>query len=169
MAIYLSVFAALVIILQLFDLEFFGYYNTRLNHLLLNWNDTPGIAFRMVFESYPVIRYSLLWLALLLLFIYLLTRLNRWIGQGRNGFSFKSWIILYPVVIVLVFLAIRGRVNLKAPINRGLAYFSEHDFANQMALNPVFTFVRDALLDRGGERKRKPSAQRWIVKPRTRG
>ncbi len=48
-------------------------------------------------------------------------------------------------------LGIRGRIEEKAPLNWGQAYFSDYAFANLLALNPVFTFGRDLLYDSGSK------------------
>ncbi|NIS38165.1 hypothetical protein GWN91_03100, partial [Candidatus Saccharibacteria bacterium] len=40
----------------------------------------------------------------------------------------------------LIFLAIRGRISAKSPIRWGTAFFSNYAFANQLGLNPLYTF-----------------------------
>ena len=146
--IYLSVMAIASIIICVVDFEFFGYYNSRLNHLILSWNDTPTLALKMALESFPVVRHLLVVVILGSIFVYLLSRWMKSMVVISGRINLSTWLITYPLVLLLTFLAIRGRVNFKAPLNRGVAYFSTYDFANQLALNCCYTFMRDAVLDK---------------------
>ena len=50
--------------------------------------------------------------------------------------------ILFSILfLLLMFLGIRGRVEIKSPIRIGTAYFCNNSFLNQAGLNPVFTFI----------------------------
>jgi phosphoglycerol transferase MdoB-like AlkP superfamily enzyme len=53
--------------------------------------------------------------------------------------------ITYVLFILLALLGIRGRVAIKSPIRWGTAFFSQYNFANQVGLNPVYTFMRSWL------------------------
>jgi hypothetical protein len=51
-------------------------------------------------------------------------------------------IFLSILVLSLMFLGIRGRIQKKSPIRIGTAYFSDNSFLNKLGLNPVFTLMR---------------------------
>ncbi len=151
--VYVSMLAAVAFFLNIVDLEFFGWFNTRLNHIAFDWSDTPGISLAIVWETVPVPLYLLLWVLVTVLFIWVITRINRkFAASPVREPNWRLWAI-YPLALGLTFLAIRGRVAKKSPINWSVAYFSPYYFANQLALNSVFTFVRDAVLDRNAHRR----------------
>ena len=51
----------------------------------------------------------------------------------------------FLVLFALMFIGIRGRFAMKSPIRWGTAFFSPYNFANQLGLNPVYTFMRSWL------------------------
>jgi phosphoglycerol transferase MdoB-like AlkP superfamily enzyme len=52
---------------------------------------------------------------------------------------------VYLAFLFITFLAIRGRLARKSPIRWGTAFTSEHNFTNQLGLNPVFTFLQSGI------------------------
>lgn len=150
--IYFSIMASIAFLMNMMDLEFFGLFNSRLNHLLIAWIDTPKIVFQMLVEMVFFIPYLLVWLALTAVTYLALNRLsNSMFRRVRDVPRLQQWII-YPLTLLLIFGAIRGRVSIKAPLTWGVAYFSPYHFANQLALNSCFTFMRD-MLDRQKQRE----------------
>jgi len=159
-SIYLVIMGAIAFLMNLIDLEFLGQFNTRLNHLALEWIDTPGFVLGMMVEWFGVIPVLIGWALLIALFAYTLRYFTRRIFheisltspskskiQNSKRFSYLQFAIIYPLILGLTFLAIRGRVAVKAPLTWGVAYFSNYNFANQLALNSCFTFVRDAVIE----------------------
>lgn len=134
-------------LLHLVDLEFFSFFNTRLNGSVLLWSDTPGDVLWMVWDSYPVVWYLILYAVISAAFILLLRLFWRYVA-AHHRFA-PVWVhLLWESTVVLIFVVgIAGRVYEVAPFRWGLAYFSEYDLANQLAINPVHTFVRDVFYD----------------------
>jgi len=146
--IYLIIMAAVAFLMELIDFEFFGQFNTRLNHLLIEWMDTPVMVLKMIWEMFSVIPALLAWLGLTVLFGVTLRWITRKIyDRPQIELSIMQFAVIYPLVLGLVFLGIRGRVAIKAPLTWGVACFSPYNFANQLALNSCFTFVQDALVE----------------------
>ena len=143
----LIIATAAVFATHLIDLEFFAFFNQRLNGMALSWQDTPGMMFSLVWESYPMVAYLLLYSAMLTLFILALWRLQDRIIVRPARSPILVNLAWAPVMVVLALLAGRGRLADMSPIRTGVAYFSEYDFANRMALNPAYTFWRDAIYD----------------------
>ncbi len=143
--IILSLCAAGAFSLHLADIEFFDFFNVRLNGIAGQWDDTPGMMIQMVWETYPVIGYLILYAVVLAAFIWVVRRLQRWLF--RSFFISPFWVhLLYLLpLMVILFGGARGRITDKTVIRWGVAYFSEHEFANQLALNPVYTFLHDAV------------------------
>lgn len=137
------------------DLPYFLQYNSRITFAILNWTDTPGIMLKIVFQdirNYPYLFLFLLTAALFyngLLRIRKVTLVNEEIYAGKKA----TRIIFYTVATLLLFIGIRGRIGEKSPIRWGTAFFSQHAFANQLGLNPVYTFGRSWLDSRKPESK----------------
>ena len=145
--ILISLFAAVVFFLHLVDIEFFKFFNTRLNGSVLLWSDTPGDVVSMIWAWYPVIWYLLLYLVVLGLFILAETRLMRKTVEFTGQIRWWVTLVYVPVVLLIFALGATGRIYQTAPMRWGLAYFSEYDFANQLTLNPVYIFARDVFYD----------------------
>ncbi|RKX29643.1 MAG: hypothetical protein DRP47_01290 [Candidatus Zixiibacteriota bacterium] len=150
-SVFLFLATAITFFIHLCDIEFFKFFNSRLNGSALQWSDTPGFMFSMIWQTYPVVWYLLLYFFLLILFVFLSVRILRFITSwGRYS---SIWVNLFWIPFTIAFFAVlaRGRIEEKAPLTWGLAYFSKYDFANQLALNPTFTFLRDAIYDVGSK------------------
>jgi phosphoglycerol transferase MdoB-like AlkP superfamily enzyme len=139
--------AVVIFCCHLVDLEFFAFFNARLNGMALSWQDTPNMMFSMIWEMYPVGWYVLLLAVAVALFVWVMIRLQRRLVAARPPSPLWVDLLWLPVIVALLFVGARGRLATKSPIRTGVAFFSEHDFANQLALNPAFTFWRDAIYD----------------------
>jgi len=63
----------------------------------------------------------------------------------------RWWVSLMIVLLAgLAIIPMRGGVQL-APINQSSVYFSENNYANQAALNPVWNFIHSVKLERKSE------------------
>lgn len=136
----IALFAAII------DMEFYGQFNSRLNHIVFGWSDTPLMSLKIVWETSPIIPYMILWVGLCTLFGFLLIRLERLLKTSSKEPLWRSGVI-YLVVLALTVMMVRGRLSEKTPINWSVAYFSSYNFANQLALNSAYTFVQDAIID----------------------
>ncbi len=147
----LFISTSIVFFIHLCDIEFYKFFNSRLNGMALQWTEDPGFMFSMIWETYNVIFYFILYFAVLGLFVWLVSKVvNR---LKRNHSESPIWVnlIYLPFVIILLVIGGRGRIEEKAPLTWGTAYFSEYHTANQLALNPTFTFLRDAVYDAGSK------------------
>ncbi|MDH4157919.1 MAG: sulfatase-like hydrolase/transferase [candidate division Zixibacteria bacterium] len=142
-----AVMAAAVFFLHLADIEFFDFFNVRLNGMALQWEDTPGMMLSMIWETYPVIRYLVLYAVVLAAFVLAMRRLQRKVLDSREISPFWVNLFFLPVILLVFFVGARGRIEEKTPLRWGIAYFSEYDFANQLALNPTYTFLHDAVYE----------------------
>ncbi|MBU8933721.1 MAG: sulfatase-like hydrolase/transferase [candidate division Zixibacteria bacterium] len=148
---FLITVSAITFFIHLVDIEFFLFFNSRLNGSVLQWSDTPGFMFSMVWQTYPVVWYLVLYSVLLSLFIAAVHKLLRWVTAWDSRTTILVNLLWIPVTFVVLGVLARGRIEEKAPLTWGLAYFSEYDVANQLALNPTFTFLRDAVYDVGSK------------------
>ncbi len=145
---YLLVFlSAFLFFTHLVDIEFTRHFHTRLNDFLLQKDKITADGSSLIW--FPAKTAALTVIYLLILYLYI--RLVRYyvkkilIDQPRS----PRWINLacLPLLIIVFGLGARGRLA-EEPMRWGMAYFSKYDFANLAALNPVYTFILDAVYDR---------------------
>ncbi len=152
---FITVIAAVTFFIHVSDIEFFKFFNSRLNGVALQWIESPDFMLSMIWQTYPVITYLLLYGVILFVFLWIV----RWIMRNiiNNTKPTAIWLnMLYlPFVLTIFLLGARGRIEEKAPLTWGLAFFSKYDAANQLALNPTFTFLRDAVYDAGSKKETK--------------
>lgn len=138
----------MVFFLSMVDIEYFGAMGTRLSHWALAYLDQPGMMWYTMSSGYPITLYLLLWAVITSVFALLVIRSSgRLLGKKhkeRGGIRAAYFILC----LALLFLGARGRWQL-APIDWGLAYFSPHAFANQLALNGVYTLGKSYWDDYG--------------------
>ena len=152
----------IVCFLSLVDIEYFGEMGTRLSHWALEYLDQPGMVWYTMKSGYPLTFYLLLWGAITCVFALLVIIAGRKLlgkSRGENPGARAGYFVL---CLALLFLGARGRWEL-APLDWGLAYFSPHGFANQLALNGVYTLGKSYWDDH--LETREQSAQRFHFYP----
>ena len=143
----LGIITGIVFLFHLIDIEFFSYFNSRLNGSALLWSDTPLASLSMIWDTYPVIRYLLLYAVILTIFVLLVQWLTSRIASGLGKSPFWVNLLYLPLIVGIFTVGIIGRLYEVAPMRWGLAYFSQYDLANQLSLNPTETFMRDIFYD----------------------
>jgi len=146
----LSIVAAGLFFVHLADIEFFRFFNVRLNGTAHLWQDSPGVMFPMIWEMFPVVRYLLLYGIMLAIFLYIAKYLRRRLIERRHPQALAVEAVYAVVLLAVCVLAMRGRIEEKSPLRWGVAYFSTYAYANQLALSPAFTYFHDLVFDAGG-------------------
>jgi len=141
----LTILVGVTFFVHLADIEFFKYFNVRLNGVATQWGDTPEIMLSLIWNTYPVIRYFILYTVVLAAFVFVIRWLQKKFLNRREYSPFWINLIFLPAVLLIFFIGARGRIEKLTTLRWGIAYFSEYDFANQLALNPNYTFMYDAL------------------------
>lgn len=144
---FVSLLFILMFLLCSADIPWFSHNFSRLNVAVLNWTQTPGQMFRLVFSETGFLAYFILFLIVSGLFLILNIFLYRRILEPENNYpkhKTKNSRFFDIILIVMVFgLLISGmRGNIKAPLKRIDACISGNPVINQIGLNPVFTFVK---------------------------
>lgn len=137
----------LVIFSGLAEIEFYRELEMRFNTLVFEYMSHPKIVAGMVWEGYPIFRYLLVWALLFVLFSYGVRWLSRKVGlQSRDPGSTGLLIRIVTAVVFIAVMIIGARGGLtNSPLRWGDAFFSEDAFANNLALNGVYTLGRSAL------------------------
>lgn len=137
---------AVLILFYIFDGGYYAYLNERLNAAILVFVDDAQASRDMVWQSYPVVWITLVWLALTAaltaLTHWLLKKAakypgwsampSRWLGFGRG----LAWTV---ALFVLVAAGLMGRFS-QYPLRWSDAQFSAAPFASALPMNPVLFF-----------------------------
>lgn len=133
------------------NIPYFKYFFANITSVVFNWVEDLGFAVSMVVQDFSMLIYVFLFMLVYGFFVYLLLKVYRKIISSDKiayGSYLKFYLIrtgLFIFFTLVLFLAIRGRVEEKSPIRIGTAYFSEYSFANQLGLNPTFTLLVSAI------------------------
>ncbi len=134
------------------DIPYYNHFLTRITVSVLAWKNDPMFMFKIAFADVYNYPFLLLFALLSLVFIKTIVRFRRrFLFQysheitGKVIISKTKNIVFSILAMGVLFLGIRGRLESKSPIQWGTAYFSNYQFANELGLNPVFTFMRSYL------------------------
>ncbi len=144
----LAVIVGGVILSGLAEIEFYRELEFRFNTIVFEYLGHPRIVAGMIWEGYPVFTYLGLWTLLFALFLLGYRLLYRRILQPTlpaGGLPEKLVRTMgATVMLTLMIFASRGGFT-HEPLRWGDAFFSEEPFANNLALNGVFTLGRSVI------------------------
>ncbi|WP_285275929.1 LTA synthase family protein [Halopseudomonas bauzanensis] len=137
---------AVVLLMYFIDFGHYAYLGVRLNASALKFLGDVQISQQMLWESYPVVWITLGWLALLVLSVFALFRLER-ITFDRQVRPISLWARIWgsAAMVVVVFFVLIGRtsnVNLEnpVPLRWNDAFFAGDSQLGALGLNPVLFF-----------------------------
>jgi hypothetical protein len=130
------------------DLPWFAHQQTRLTTASMQWTNTPAIMLGIVFQDAGNYPYIALFLLLLPAFYFLLRKARKLAFRSRQSTGLIYRASVFLIAGGLIFIGMRGRLSLKSPVRWGSAFISEYNYANQLGLNPVYTFIQSWLDDR---------------------
>ncbi len=122
------------------DIRFYEYFNIRLNFMAYEYTGGEGLNNKFVNADRLFIEYISIWIVTSILFIILHSKVL--IKRVANKYSYKNRIIWLLCFLLLFAGGIRGRISL-APMDWGIAYFSDNHTLNQSALNGIYTLFRN--------------------------
>ena len=123
------------------ELDFYHEFHNRLNSIAFHYlqEDTATVS-SMIWNGFPVVRYLLLWLVIVAIYVYVL----KFISKLTTPDVVKTTPFLIRIsttVLILVLLVIGARgatIRSGPPLRWGDAFHSTHLFANHLALNLIF-------------------------------
>ena len=123
------------------EVEFYKEFQMRLGPLAYEYFSTKAehnaIVFGMVWHGYPVVRWTLVCLAVWAVFVWVL---RRQFQPRSNPPGLVGRVIATLVLTGLTVILIRGGFQ-HTPIRWGNAYFSPSTYANQMAGNGLWSLM----------------------------
>lgn len=137
---FTRLFGLLLIIVYTFDFAHFAYLRQRLNASVLSYAEDTAISASMVWQSYPVIRILLGWVAAFLFIFYATRLIYRLVETYPATAARKNLVITYLACFLVFAVAIFGRIS-KFPLRWSDAYRLNSDYKASLALNPFQSFV----------------------------
>ena len=136
------------------DIPYFAQFNSRLTTSALLWTDNPKFVVGMIAGDISYWGYIFPFLIASIVFSFLVRRFRiNTALQKSDSINYFNRILFFVFTGGLLVLGMRGRIAEKSPIRVGTAFFSDNTFANQFALNPVFSFFSSLQEDMRPENK----------------
>ena len=118
------------------DTSLYPFWGFKLDSSCLQFLSTPGDAFASVTAGYLLLRLAGL-AGLAVLMGYLLTRPRLHFAESRHRIlSTLFFVAMMPLLVI----GIRGGLD-ESTTNVGQVYYSQQQFLNHSAVNPVFSFL----------------------------
>lgn len=123
------------------DIPYFDYFYSRFSIAAFQWMETPDVVFKMVIQE-PKYWGSLIpFMIVVYLFYKISKRFYEPIYDNLAPKS-KSKTLVSFLILIMIFLGIRGSLSPISPIRISTAYFCDNSFLNKLGLNPNFTLLR---------------------------
>lgn len=136
----------LIVILTAFllgDTNLYSYWGKHMDSEAIEFLKTPAIVMASM-RWYEILVFSLVLIIFSYAFIFIYKKLvATQKSTVKKPFKASTWFIQIGIVLfagALMILPIRGSFGV-APINTGVAYFSQHRFANHAAINPLWNLA----------------------------
>ena len=133
------------------DTSLYEFWQFKLDASCLQYLETPSEAMASVTKSYLLIRLFLVIVtAVAIYYIFTSISYKRLSESSYRNHTPKSFIyrkmgesVVYLLFIPIMVIGIRGGIG-ESTTNIGQVYFSENQFLNHSAVNPVFSFLYSA-------------------------
>jgi len=139
---YMLIVFGLLFLLLLADIRFYAYFDSHLNFLAVEYLGEGSMMTDLVRTDPELFPMLFTWLVLVSLFGMLVFLVFKRLLKVPHYRSLPNHLIYSLVLLALAGLGVRGRLSL-APMDWGVAYFSQNRFLNQLALNGVYTLGRN--------------------------
>lgn len=152
--LYLGLVLAILLAIYIVDFGHYAYLGVRLNATVLRFVEDAQISTGMVWQTYPVVWIGLAWLAILMLTLFALIRLERvTLARPPRPIRRRSLAAGIAAVSVLVFFGLLGRLeglNLEnpVPLRWSDAFYTGDAQLTALGLNPVIFLYDTAKVDR---------------------
>jgi phosphoglycerol transferase MdoB-like AlkP superfamily enzyme len=124
------------IVVYFADFGFYAYLGDRLNASVFNFFDTLDISLDMVWESYPVIRLSILIIFFLYLHNKFLLTIFSHYTHDHEPQKLKTRSLVNVLLFLFFMFSIYGKLS-RYPLRWSEAYFSPNPMGSKLAINPL--------------------------------
>lgn len=134
---YFAIISLAIAMALVADTSLYPFWNFKLDASCLQYLDTPTEAMASVSTGFLLLRLVvvLLLTAVILGGYLLLLRQHSPCSKSRVG-----WTLFYLLCLPLMVIGLRGGID-ESTTNVGQVYFSQNQYLNHAAVNPVFSFI----------------------------
>jgi phosphoglycerol transferase MdoB-like AlkP superfamily enzyme len=125
----------IAIYLEVANIFFFEEFSTRLNYIFVQYLQYPKEVFDMIFKSY-----SIEIIILIPILIFAGIKSFYFFRQGLAKSSIIKKLILFPFILVILFLGIRSSVDSSTP-NQSFYSYSNSSLKNDITNNTIFSLL----------------------------
>lgn len=148
---YYAIVSIILALAFVADTSLYEFWQFKLDASCLQYLETPTEAMASVTKSYLLIRFILFLLtAFAIYFLYSSISYNNLSISSDKNHNAKSYfykkvgeVVVYLLFIPIIVIGIRGGID-ESTTNIGQVYFSENQFLNHSAVNPIFSFLYSA-------------------------
>jgi phosphoglycerol transferase MdoB-like AlkP superfamily enzyme len=136
LTVYFILFLTMILFMELSTLDFIKEYDTRPNKLFIDYLIYPKEVVGTLLKSYL----SSIFVTVIVLagFVYALIRYRKTLFEIRPA-SYKTKLLVFPVIAFFVFFGARSSLTSKRPINASNAIFSTDHLTNSLGLDSFYT------------------------------
>ncbi len=140
-SLYSYIIFPIIFLGMIADIRFYDYFNIRLNFMAYEYSGNGNLGNNYVLADRFFWKYISIWVAVSALFIFTHFKLTqKCINRVKPKLTNRIiWLFCF---LILFTAGIRGRVAL-APMDWGIAYFSDNHTLNQSALNGIYTLIKN--------------------------
>lgn len=142
LSVYYAFTLLAVVFIELCTIPFINEYDTRPNRIAIEYLIYPKELLSMLMKGFWMEAIAVLFV--LFLCIYLIIRNFKRLPE----FVSVEWVkklIIYPILLFLLFWAIRGNLSKPRPDNPSVAAFSDDQLVNVLGLNSFYTVLYAAI------------------------
>lgn len=139
---YFIALLSVCILFYFVDFGNFSYLQSRINASLLSLKDGGGVWWQMVWQSYPVIRLTILLILFVICYASGTTKIIELSLSSAKTYPSKEWLLITSngVFFLLMAAVCYGKLS-RYPLRWSDAFFHKDSFICNMSLNPVLFFL----------------------------
>ncbi|MDH5368419.1 MAG: sulfatase-like hydrolase/transferase [Gammaproteobacteria bacterium] len=156
-----------ILFIYFINFAHFSYLHKPIDASAIRFLHNFSISMEMAWSSYPIVRLSLLLLAITATYVYTLNKIINYFSDTLVPMYTRKRKILFGTISTLIIIfGLYGKVSYY-PLRWSDAFFSTHNFAPTVAMNPILYFLntlknRDISFDINKVKKYYPEVAAYL-------
>ncbi|MEE0895126.1 MAG: sulfatase-like hydrolase/transferase, partial [Bacteroidales bacterium] len=125
------------------DIPYFNYFFNHINASIFSYFNSFDFLLRMIVEESSYLIFLFLFLGVCIGYVFLMNLIYKHtLAEEENPLPYLKSIPLALLCLLLCFVGMRGRLEMKSPLRIGTAYHCNDPFLNSVGLNPSFVLIK---------------------------
>ena len=125
------------------DIPYFNYFFNHLNASIFSYFNSFDFLLRMIVEESSYLIFLFLFLGVCIGYVFLMNLIYKHtLAEEEKPLPYLKSIPLALLCLLLCFVGMRGRLEMKSPLRIGTAYHCNDPFLNSLGLNPSFVLIK---------------------------